>query len=119
MTGDCQRCGEIHPLASHHPLLKGCDGKYLFPRFKVPWCEECHGGLHRMLQRWRLDERSKLPLAVLVVARLAAHFAWLAMADRPITFTQRQLRDIAQTLKLVADMLKNPERNKEKGTQDD
>ena len=72
----------------------------------MPLCRACHDGAHVLLRGWHID-RSKLPLRVLLVARLAALFAWLAMADRPVTFDSEVLGYIASVLNEVMRLVRS------------
>jgi NMD protein affecting ribosome stability and mRNA decay len=106
MTGTCMRCGRDAEVEGHHPMCRDELLRYLYRLFRVRLCKPCHTGMGDRLRDWGLDKPTVVT-AALLVGRLAALFAYLAMAERPITLDDEHVKWIARILsdayRLIAD----------------
>jgi hypothetical protein len=119
MNGTCLRCGRDDEVEGHHPMCRDERNRYLYPRFRVPFCTRtCHSGMGDLLRDWGFDKPTVIT-AVLLIGRLAALFAYLAMAERPITLDDQHLKWIARILSDVFRLLSGPETDDDLDEADD
>ncbi len=102
MTGVCFRCGRHGAVQLDHPTGRH-RGAPLHPHFTIPACPRCHK------EKGRVDRAAAVeggdPTLLLVVARLAAWFGWLALPAIPVAFAAADLELVAWVLEELARQL--------------